>query len=305
MSKTKYKLSSENKDIGIELIGLGKIFGKDFKALDNINIQFKKNEITGLIGFNGSGKTTTFNILSELLEKHEGEFLFDGEKLTPATRKKISYLTAGSEPKNAMKALTHLLDLGVLYGLDKKTANDKIYEIAKKIEFDGMLKSPIKSLSKGNQQKIKIIQVFLNPNMEFLFLDEPFDGLDPVMVEKVKKLFLELKNVTILITSHRMEVIQSMCNEFYVLKNGKLADAKKTSDASVLVRVNGKLKMDKIKKLSYVSKVKKNEDGEWQFMISDMSKFILVNKLLLKEKEFEYIGIKDKNIADSVFKGEL
>jgi len=288
--------------MSIVIKNLSKTFEDGNKALDDVSIEFKKGQITGLIGFNGSGKTTTFNILSRFLEKYEGQVSFDGKPLDREILRSISYLSAGAEPKNPDKVMSHLLYVARLHKLKKADVMPKINKMAKALEFEGFLNSPIKKLSKGNQQKIKIISSLLNPNMKYLFLDEPFDGLDPIMVKKVVKLFTVLKDVTILITSHRMEVVQEMCVEFYVLMNGILIDARRTDDKTIRVAVNKELPIAEIKKLKYVVSAKK-DNNETIIILDEIKNFKALNKKVLAMQKFEYIGIKEKNIASSVFEG--
>ncbi len=281
---------------------LSKTFVEGNKALDDISIEFKKNQITGLIGFNGSGKTTTFNILSQFIEKYEGEVSFDGKPLDREILKTISYLSAGAEPKNPDKAISHLLYIARLHKLKKKDVMPKIEKLAKELDFTEFINTPIKKLSKGNQQKIKIISSLLNPNLKYMFLDEPFDGLDPIMVKKAAKLFTSLKGVTTLITSHRMEIVQEMCVEFFVLFNGVLIDARRTDDKTVRVSINKEIAVAKIKELKYVQSVKKLKD-ETIVIIDGMEDFKKLNKVLIKMPAFKYIGMKEKNVASAVFEG--
>jgi ABC-2 type transport system ATP-binding protein len=269
----------------IKMENVSKIFNKKTKALQNVNMEFKKNKITGLIGFNGSGKTTTFNILTNFIESYKGTVTFDGKKINKNIRQKISYLSAGAEPRNPMRTITHLYQMASLYQVKKSKAKKIIYDLSKKIDFTQFLKKPIKSLSKGNQQKIKFISILLNPNVEILFLDEPFDGLDPIMVNKIKKIFMEMKNTTIIVTSHRMNVVQEMCDDFYILKDGILIDKKKTSESKIYVSFNKEIPIKKIKLLNYVSNIKKT-NKEIILEIKDIKDFKKLNKLLISLNQF-------------------
>ena len=337
-------------------------FDKKTKSLDNVSLEFKENQITGLIGFNGSGKTTTFNIMADFLTKYTGHVEIDGvsfgkvteedkakyalekeeiskeiekvkqhiaDETNPDTKeilikrkkllmkspvfksmtarkilvkKTMSYLGASIPSRDAAKVISYLKHMGYIYGLKGaevvKIAND----LAAKMNFTQFLDKPIKSLSKGNQQKIKVISALLNPRLKYLILDEPFDGLDPVMVESIKKIFLELKDVTIIITSHRMEVVQSMCKEFYVLKDGILIDAKTTADKKITISVNKEVSMVAIKKLKCVLEVKKAGDKNI-IIIDSIENFQVVNKKLVADKGYVYSSLEEKNISASVFEG--
>ena len=295
--------------MSIQIQNLGKIFPDKKVAVKDLNITFKKNKITGLIGFNGSGKTTTFNLLVDFLDKTTGKIIFDGIELNSKNKKEfykiketISYLSAEAETKNSTKAISHLYSIAFLYNVPKKEAYNKIIKLSKRIEFMEFLQKPIKSLSKGNQQKIKVISALLNPKLKYLFLDEPFDGLDPIMVEKIKKIFLEIKEVTMIITSHRMEVIQTMCEEFYVLKEGILIDSKKTSDLTISISINKEVPISIFKDLKCILSIKKEAD-KINIIADNIQSFKLINAIAIKSSKFLYCSLEKKNIAQTVFEG--
>ena len=289
------------KGSGIEIFNLTKFFGKKL-AVDNINIEFKKNNITGLIGFNGSGKTTTYNALVNFISKNNGKIFFEGEKSNINIRRQISYLAAGTETKNPMKVINHLTIIANLNNMNKKEIQNTIFKYSKILEFEEFLKMPIKSLSKGNQQKLKLIAVFLNPNLKYLFLDEPFDGLDPIMVEKIKNHIIKLKNngVTIALTSHKMDVIQTMCDEFYIMLNGKVVDSRKTDDKTIEIKVNKEVDISPIKNLKEVVSIKINKN-DFSIFLKSIDYFKKINKVLIKDKNYIYSSLHEKNIAESAF----
>ena len=240
----------------IKIKNLNMSFDKKNKSLDNVSLEFKEGQITGLIGFNGSGKTTTFNIIADFLTKYTGSLEIDGVDFDKASENKklkikqtISYLGASIPSRDSSKVISYLKQMGYIYGLNGMEVQKLANDLSTKMNFTQFLNKPIKSLSKGNQQKIKVISALLNPKLKYLILDEPFDGLDPVMVESIKNIYLSLKGVTIIITSHRMEVVQEMCKEFYVLKDGLLIDSRSTDDKKISISVNKEVSTDSIKKL--------------------------------------------------------
>ena len=284
----------------IKMENVSKRFGKDILALDKVNIEFKKNKITGLIGFNGSGKTTSFNLLTNFIEKFSGKITIDGKFINSKIKQKISYLSAGAEPKNPMKVSTHLNEIASLYQIKRRKAKKIIYDLSQKMEFTEFLKKPIKSLSKGNQQKIKVITSLLNPELEILFLDEPFDGLDPINVDKIRQIFMDLKNVTIIVTSHRMNVVQKMCDEFYILKNGIVVDKKKIEEKIVWVAINKEVPISKIKKLDFILEVRET-NKEILVSLQNIKDFKKLNNAIISLKTFLWCSLKEKNITETVF----
>ncbi|WP_168380654.1 ABC transporter ATP-binding protein [Mycoplasma todarodis] len=278
-----------------------KTFG-DNKALNDVSIEFKEGQITGLIGFNGSGKTTLYNVILKFIEKHEGEVRLDGKPITKSDLRKFTFLGAGSETKNATIVKTYLLQIADLYFVPRKVALKQIEELASQMDFSQNLGKPIKSLSKGNQQKIKVIASFLNPNAEYIILDEPFDGLDPLMVQKIAHLYMNLKNTTIIITSHRMEVVQEMCEEFYVIKDGVIIDSKKVEQKTIMVQVNKEVNLSNLKELECVNKIIARDDNQL-IELKGIEFYKTLTELLIKDKNYIYSTIKEKNIAESVFLG--
>ncbi|WKX02798.1 ATP-binding cassette domain-containing protein [Candidatus Mycoplasma mahonii] len=284
---------------------------KNLKALDNVSIRFEDNAIIGLIGFNGSGKTTSFNLLTNLIENYSGNVLISEQKdgqeverlMTRNDHYMFSYLSAGSEPQNNELVIDQLGYLGSLHGLSKKGTLAQIKEIIKVLEFDGKLNKPIKSLSKGNQQKIKLAGIFINPNIKYLLLDEPFDGLDPIMIEKIKNYILSIrKGLTIIITSHRMDVVDKMCDSFYILKDGVLVDSKvlDVNDKTIRMSVNLEVSLKNIKKTKYVLGATKN-NKEIIIKVESLEKFKFVNKKLCLDPKYVWSSLKEKNLTESVF----
>lgn len=280
---------------------------KNIQALKNISLRFEKNQITGLIGFNGSGKTTTFNIITNIIDSYKGNvFIEKNGSERPITRKDrwmMSYLAAGTEPQNSEKVMTHINFMGGLFGLSKKEIKTKIKDLVEILGFSRNLNAKTKSLSKGNQQKIKIICAFLNPYAEYIFLDEPFDGLDPIVVEKLRKYIMTHKqNKCIVITSHRMEVVDQMCDSFYILKEGNLVEHKTLEEQTqnLLLVTNIGTSIDKIRDFKEIISVMKTEKEIHIEVASKHHYKVLANKLMLQE-DCEFVSLKEKKLTDSVF----
>ena len=277
------------------------------KALDNVTITFPNNQIIGLIGFNGSGKTTSFNILSHLLEKYNGNVYIDDDgekrKLKRHDRIKFSYLSAGAEPQNSETVINQLNYIGALHGLSKKEVLNQISDVVKVLGFESMLKKPIKSLSKGNQQKIKLAASFINPHTKYLLLDEPFDGLDPIMVEKIKNYIMSKKEgLTVIITSHRMDIVDKMCDSFFILKDGVLVDSKSSNpdDKTVHMIINKEVPEEFIKTIPGVIDVTKTSEGIIA-LIKSIGDFKNVNKKLISHDKYVWSSLKEKRLTESVF----
>ena len=288
--------------MSIEIINLSKTFKpENIHALNNVSIKFKSNQISGLIGFNGSGKTTMFNMITECIEsKDSGKILFDNKKADLELKRQMTFTTTGWSRKDRTKAKNHLIKIGKLYDANPTWIKEKIDYYSKLLGFKRYLYTPIKALSKGNKQKIKVIASFLNPNCKYMFLDEPFEGLDPIMVKLVKEEYMKLKNITIIISSHLMEVVNSMVKEFYVLKDGEIVDFKDYRNKEIIIRVNKEVPMTSIKKLKFVIKINTEVDYT-DIIIDDLKNFQKVNKKLMESSKYTYSSLVEKNIASSVF----
>lgn len=284
---------------------------KDVTALSKMGVEFCDNTITGLIGFNGSGKTTSFNILTNLIEDFDGSVTIveNGRERPVQQRDRIqfSYLAAGAEPQNQEKVMHHLRYIGALHGLSKIKIQQQIAEPVKVLGFEGQLTKKIKSLSKGNQQKIKLISAFINPHTKYLFLDEPFDGLDPVMVERVKRLIIELKHrrgLSIVISSHRMEVIDQMCDAYYILRKGVIVERKDQTalqtDQTITIAVNKEVSLPSIRHFKNVLTVSKNEK-EIIIKAKNIQAFKTINQQLILDPNYVWSSYRKIKLTESVF----
>ncbi|MCI8277508.1 MAG: ATP-binding cassette domain-containing protein [Clostridia bacterium] len=206
----------------LEVKNLTKKFGEK-TALDNISFKVENGKIFGLVGRNGAGKSTTFRIILKILEQTAGEIKYDGKDITSEVLDKIGYL-----PEEGSLIPTYTVaELCEYYGALKLMKPEEIKNnlIMWLEEFNIMeyMNKKVKDLSKGNRQKIQfIVSVLHNP--EFLILDEPFSGLDPISTEELKNAILKLKkeNKTIIFSSHRMDHVEILCENLLILDKGKV-----------------------------------------------------------------------------------
>lgn len=206
----------------LEVKNLTKKFGEK-TALDNISFKVENGKIFGLVGRNGAGKSTTFRIILKILEQTAGEIKYDGKDITSEVLDKIGYL-----PEECSLIPTYTVaELCEYYGALKLMKPEEIKNnlIMWLEEFNIMeyMNKKVKDLSKGNRQKIQfIVSVLHNP--EFLILDEPFSGLDPISTEELKNAILKLKkeNKTIIFSSHRMDHVEILCENLLILDKGKV-----------------------------------------------------------------------------------
>ena len=171
------------------------------------------------------GKSTTFRVILRIIEQTKGEVLYNKEKITQDTLNHFGYLP---EEGSLIPSYT-VLELCEYYGtlklMETKEIIDKLIFWLEKFNILEYLNKKIKDLSKGNRQKIQFIVSNLH-EPDFLILDEPFSGLDPISVEELKKCILELKKQgkTIIFSSHRMDHVEELCDEIAILEKGKMIE---------------------------------------------------------------------------------
>ncbi|MFC9541148.1 ABC transporter ATP-binding protein [Lysinibacillus sp. NPDC056959] len=194
---------------------------KDFTAVDNLNFTIEKGEIFGLIGQNGAGKTTTFRMILDLQETTAGTITWDGKPVNAINRDVLGYLPEERGIFPTMKVEDQLYFFGELRGMKKSELKKEIDYWINRFELEERRKDKAETLSKGNQQKVQLIASFIH-KPQFLILDEPFSGLDPVNKDLLKDAILHLKEqgTTILFSSHQMDNVEELCDHLCLLKRG-------------------------------------------------------------------------------------
>ena len=205
----------------LEVQHINKSF-ENHTALSDVSLSIKKNSIFGLLGHNGAGKTTLIRILTRILHPDSGEILLNGEKLNADHVRKIGYLPEERGLYKKMRVKEQLLYLARLKDVPKKAALENIELWLEKFDLQEKAKTELGALSKGMQQKVQFISTVINkPN--FIILDEPFSGFDPINVELIKKEVLELKKegATILYSTHRMDSVDELCDDMAIINRSK------------------------------------------------------------------------------------
>ena len=204
----------------LEFRNIEKSFG-DKKVLKGINFTAKSGVANGYLGRNGSGKTTSFRVLLDIFKPDKGEILLDGKPLDHS-KVKIGYLPEERGMYDGVGLVDQLAYFGMLKGMTKKAARDEAKKWLDFFELEDN-KQALKTLSKGNAQKIQIIQSVMN-DPDILVFDEPFSGLDPVNVGKLKEIITEIikKDKLVIFSSHQMPVVETLCEDINILEQGKI-----------------------------------------------------------------------------------
>ena len=209
--------------MGLKIENLTKTYG-DFKALNHVSLESENGKILGILGRNGAGKTTTIKSIMGIIEPEEGSITFDGIDIRKA-KVSIGYLPEERGLYVNAVVKDQLLYFAMLNGMDKKAAFTEIKKLLEEFKIPGYLNKKVKTLSKGNKQKIQLISAILH-KPQMVILDEPFSGLDPVNIELFKSTVLDLKKsgATILFSSHRMEDVEEMCDRIVMLNKGNVVE---------------------------------------------------------------------------------
>ena len=229
----------------IKVINLKKWYGKK-EAVKNINFEIKENEIVGLLGPNGCGKTTTIGMMLGLLKPSSGEVLINGLKIEENRidiLQKINFISPYIELPKKLTVKQNLIVYGKLYSI--KNLNDKIDYLVSKLRLENLLNRITGELSSGQKNRISLAKAIINDPV-VLLLDEPTASLDPEIGDFVRT-FLENykkeKKVSILLASHNMDEVTRLCSSIMMMKNGSIIDEGRPKD---LIKKHGRQNLEEV-----------------------------------------------------------
>src|SRR6266571_4191817 len=191
-------------------------------AVEKLSFSIPEGKVFGLLGPNGAGKTTTLRMLMRVLIPDEGSIEVLGTPADDRTPDAIGYLPEERGLYPRMKIREVLVFLAALKGLTEAEADRGARQWLERLELGEWVNKKINDLSKGMQQKVQFIAAVLH-RPPILILDEPFTGLDPVNASLIKDIMLELRNQgsTIILSTHRMEQVEMMCDSICLINKGR------------------------------------------------------------------------------------
>jgi ABC-2 type transport system ATP-binding protein len=191
-------------------------------AVSKLDLSIKSGALFGILGPNGAGKTTTLRMIMRILVPDEGTLLVFGESLSDSVQDSIGYLPEERGLYPRMKVADVLVFLASLKGLAQGEARARADEWLQRLEISEWADKKVIDLSKGMQQKVQFIAAVLH-RPRLLILDEPFAGLDPVNAALIKDIMMEMRDqgATIILSSHRMEQVEMMCEDICLIHQGK------------------------------------------------------------------------------------
>jgi ABC-2 type transport system ATP-binding protein len=193
-----------------------------FVAVDDLSFSIEEGSMCGLLGPNGAGKTSTIRMMIGITAPDSGQVQMFGKPFVRESLRRVGYLPEERGLYKKEKVLAHLIYLGQLHGLSAGQARQRALAWSEKLEISGWLQKKVEELSKGMQQKIQFIATLVH-DPDFIVMDEPFGGLDPVNAGLLKDVLLELKQKgkTILFSTHRMDQAEKLCDSICLINRGK------------------------------------------------------------------------------------
>ena len=198
------------------------------KIISGINLQLNKGEVVALLGPNGAGKTTTFYAIAGLVMPEEGNVLLNGNDITYLPMYRRAKLGMGYLPQEAsifrgLSVQDNILSIAELWEVNKDKQNVILDGLLNEFSIGHLRKSPALSLSGGERRRVEIARC-LASNPQYVLLDEPFAGIDPVAVGEIRDIVSTLKNrgIGVLITDHNVRETLKIVDRAYILNAGTL-----------------------------------------------------------------------------------
>jgi ABC-2 type transport system ATP-binding protein len=206
----------------VELHNIRKVYDTKV-AVEGLSLSIEPGTMFGLLGPNGSGKTSSIRMMIGMTMPDSGSVSLFGQPFDRAALHRVGYLPEERGLYKKMKVLDQLIFLGRLHGLSEETARARSLAWCERIEITEAIDKKTEELSKGMQQKIQFIAALLH-DPELVIMDEPMSGLDPVNAALLQQTLIDLRKEgkAILFSTHRMDQVEKMCDEIALISRGKL-----------------------------------------------------------------------------------
>ena len=270
-------------DTVLSIKNLSKHYGR-IKAVDNLSLEVKRGSVYGILGPNGSGKTTTLGVILSVINQTSGDFEWFGKPSTQNTRKKIGAIL---EHPIFYPYLTAVQNLKIVCDI-KEVSYSRIDEVLEQVVLADRKDHKFKTFSLGMKQRLSIASALLcDPDV--MILDEPTNGLDPQGIAEIRDLIIDIANggKTIIIASHLLDEVQRVCTHFCVLQRGKLIHDGLVEDVGkgatiVEVKADTDNLLEVLEASGLASGVKRELD-KYTLTMLDRYSAVDVNEYLLKQ----------------------
>lgn len=206
----------------LEVSKVNRSFGSR-QVLHDVSFTVSGGRMTGFVGANGSGKTTTMRIILGVLSSDSGGVAIDGRPLGTADRRRFGYMPEerGLYPK--MRVAEQIVYLARLHGIAPAAAQRNTMALLERLGLEERANTTVESLSLGNQQRAQIAAALVH-EPEVLILDEPFSGLDPIAVEAVQGVLKDhaAGGAPVLFSSHQLDIVERLCDDLVVIADGRV-----------------------------------------------------------------------------------
>ena len=285
-------------NIVLECINLSKTI-KEKKVLNNLNLRIYEKDILGLIGPNGSGKTTTIKTILSLQKIKKGKIIINGYDIQKDFKKAISKVGAIIENPDLYNYLTGLENLLIpakIYNIEKS----RVEEVIEIVGLTNRINDKVSKYSLGMKQRLGIAQAIIH-KPKLLILDEPTNGLDPEGIKQLRELLINLsqkEQMAILISSHNLKELESFCTKICILQNGKVISHYNLTKSST-------------KKKSYIFEVDKGnihsiipnyqliDPNHIKLFVNKKSIPIIIKKLI--NKNIKIYSVKEEDTLEETF----
>ena len=238
----------------IEVINLSKSY-KTKKAVNNINFKINENEIVGLLGPNGCGKTTTIGMILGLLKPTSGQVLINGKNIENnkiSILHKMNFISPYIELPKKLTVNQNLIVYGKLYNI--QNLNERINFLSEKLRLGDLLDKITGELSSGQKNRVSLAKALIN-DPTVLLLDEPTAALDPETADFIRTFlekYKEEKKISVLLASHNMDEVKRLCNSVMMMKDGTIVDSGTPED---LIKKYGQKNLEEV----FLEIVRKNK----------------------------------------------
>ncbi|MDD3473352.1 MAG: LPS export ABC transporter ATP-binding protein [Syntrophaceae bacterium] len=200
------------------------------RVVDNVSLSITSGSVVGLLGPNGAGKTTTFYMITGLVKPDVGEVYLDGQDISDLpvylrARLGISYLPQETSVFRKLTVAQNIMAILETVEPDRKKRNDRLEELLAELDISRLRDQKAESLSGGQKRRLEITRALvIDPS--FMLLDEPFAGLDPIVVLEIQKIIGKLKErgIGVIITDHNTRETLGVCDTIYLLDKGKILE---------------------------------------------------------------------------------
>ena len=287
----------------VSIHNITKRFG-EFTAVSELSLAVYPGRIYGLLGPNGAGKTTTIRMIVNIMAPDSGRIDVFGQQITPLLQDRIGYLPEERGLYKKMKVGDQIKFFAALKNVDAKEADRRVVRWLSRLKLAEWKNRKAGELSKGMQQKVQFINSIVH-EPDLLILDEPFSGLDPVNLELLKDVILELKSSgkTVIFSTHQMEIAERICDDICLINGsrkvleGSIREVKRGFGRhAVALRLQGGDEV--LADQSLVNKIERHSDGMEVFLAAGANAQTLLKRLIEAGAQIERFEMIEPSLTN-------